>query len=365
MITPVQIDLQKISENYYNSIRLQTWPSFSIFKTDAYNDYDEYIVDLYEIINHGSIIYDNLKGSEWPDYKNYLYQDYLVSSKIKEELDKFDSIFITSCKKFQEDIFQKKLLPIREKLQKNNTVFVAGGDSFIFGNELTDWAKNPRENSNLTFSKLLSNVFGMKEYVCVARPGNSNDAIMRMIIKKCDQLLNENKKIAVIASWTFPPRFEFPFAYRIDSPDHTFASISIWPETNRPMVQSFAKTFMKNIEIDWFAHFKTVQSIVILQTYLNANKIPYMFTAADNIVYQYKDDKQLKPYWDLIDWNHWYMFPKADEPWNTNSPRGFFQWAVENKYPIGPQQHPLEQAHSDAAHLMKDKLYELVKKTLA
>ena len=54
----------------------------------------------------------------------------------------------------------------------------------------------------------------------------------------------------------------------------------------------------------------------------------------------------------------------ASEAWLTTSPRGFYQWAVENKYDIGPMQHPLEQAHRDAAILMQEKFNELVIKNL-
>ena len=43
--------------------------------------------------------------------------------------------------------------------------------------------------------------------------------------------------------------------------------------------------------------------------------------------------------------------------------KGFYQWAVDNKYPIGDT-HPLEDAHRDAALLMKDKFYEMVTKHL-
>jgi hypothetical protein len=65
-----------------------------------------------------------------------------------------------------------------------------------------------------------------------------------------------------------------------------------------------------------------------------------------------------------IHWDNWFLFPPATESWNTNEPRGFYQWAVENKYQCGIDRHPLEAAHRDAAALMKDKFNELVKKPL-
>ena len=48
----------------------------------------------------------------------------------------------------------------------------------------------------------------------------------------------------------------------------------------------------------------------------------------------------------------------------TTTPRGFYQWAVENKYSIGPDSHPLEQAHQDAAELIKERFDAMVKKDL-
>jgi hypothetical protein len=58
------------------------------------------------------------------------------------------------------------------------------------------------------------------------------------------------------------------------------------------------------------------------------------------------------------------MFPSGKGPDQTESPRGFYQWAVENKYDCGKENHPLEQAHQDAANLMKEQFNELVKKSL-
>lgn len=242
-------------------------------------------------------------------------------------------------------------------------ILVAGGDSFIHGNELSDWEISSTRDSLLTFPSLLSNWHDLG-YVSCARPGNANDAILRMTVNKCEQVLNEGRKVAVIVAWTFPPRFEFPFNYSIDSPDNPFASISIYPDTNRPMVQDFSKIFIKHVDIQWFQHFSAVKNILLLQNYLKTNKIPYIFTATDNIVFSYKNKSELQCYWNMVDFDNWFMFPAATEPYNTQAPRGFYQWAVENKYPIGPYQHPLEQAHYDAALLMKGKFYELVEKHL-
>lgn len=242
-------------------------------------------------------------------------------------------------------------------------ILIAGGDSFIHGNELSDWDIRSTQDSSLTFTALLAKMFGL-EYVSCARPGNANDAIFRMTVNKCEQVINEGKQPVVVVAWTFVPRFEFTFEYYTDSPDSPFANISIYEESNRESVKEFSKLFFKHVNSDWFPHFNVVQNIILLQQYLKFNNIPYIFTATDNIVFSYTNDDQLKPLWKMVDFNHWYMFPAAEEPWNTTTPRGFYQWAIENKYEIGPYQHPLDRAHVDAANLMKEKFNELVKKIM-
>jgi hypothetical protein len=95
--------------------------------------------------------------------------------------------------------------------------------------------------------------------------------------------------------------------------------------------------------------------IIGLQQYLKYHDYPYLFTCVDNCVIT--DNSE-------IDWDRWFMFPPGTEVGDTLAPRGFYQWAVENKYIIGAEGHPLEQAHRDAAELIKEKFNELVKKSI-
>ena len=74
-------------------------------------------------------------------------------------------------------------------------ILVAGGDSFVWGSELRD--EGAATPSNLTYSALVADALGY-EYACLARPGNSNDAIARMTMVECDKLLAENKKISAL-----------------------------------------------------------------------------------------------------------------------------------------------------------------------
>lgn len=184
-------------------------------------------------------------------------------------------------------------------------IIVAGGDSFVWGSELSDHRHGgPDGYSRRTFSALLAENTG---YICAAYPGYSNEEIAQGVY--C--VLSEGTGTPfILVCWTWPGR------------DKLYTS-----------------------------------SVVIrkLQEYCKYHRIPYLFTCADNCLLEWLDD--------TTNWDNWYLFPSGEE-WETPSPRGFYQWAVENKYPVGPDGHPLDEAHQDAAQLMQGKFNEMVKKHL-
>jgi hypothetical protein len=100
-----------------------------------------------------------------------------------------------------------------------------------------------------------------------------------------------------------------------------------------------------------------------MQNYLKVNNIPYLFTTADWQEENYTRccDIFLSSLYESIDWTNWYFFPAGDQIYETQKPRGFYQWALENKYKIGTT-HPLEEAHKDASILIQEKFNEMVKK---
>jgi hypothetical protein len=133
-------------------------------------------------------------------------------------------------------------------------------------------------------------------------------------------------------------------------------------------VADFAKTFYQHVgSSEYWEIYSSLKEIVYLQNYLKANNIPYLFTCADNsILYNYTVGNSDSTIAGLVgqirrDSDNWFWFPAGTKADETCDPRGFYQWALENKYPIGTT-HPLEAAHRDAANLMKDKFNELVKK---
>ena len=255
-------------------------------------------------------------------------------------------------------------------------MIIVAGDSFVHGSEL----KDPTQ----TFPKLLAG-----NYDDVSWPGYSNDAISRTVIERCEQ----GGVDAVIVSWTFPGRYEFRFDYDTKQKKSPWYSINSWTikdnineiadefvnkdgltlynqkktiiRARETGVAEFAEIFYKHVgSTEYWEIYSSFKEIVYLQNYLKINQIPYLFTCADTYMFYPSTsiDVTLKSLFGQIDFDKWYFFPEGNE-WETPTPRGFYQWAMENKYPMGTT-HPLEQAHTDAAQLMQEKFNELVKKSI-
>jgi hypothetical protein len=186
-------------------------------------------------------------------------------------------------------------------------IIVAGGDSFVWGSELSDHRHGGHDGySRLTFPSLLA---ADDQYICAAYPGYSNEEIAQGVYRV---LSKGGIGIPFIfVCWTWPGRDK---------------------------------------------HYRSSRIVQSLQESLKYHRIPYLFTCADNCLLEWLTDD--------TDWDHWFLFPSADESWNTQEPRGFYQWAVESNYPVGSDGHPLDAAHAAAAELIKGKFDVLVKKTI-
>ena len=186
-------------------------------------------------------------------------------------------------------------------------IIVAAGDSHVWGSELADSPHGgPDGYSRNTFTALLAGA----NYTCTAYPGLGNKEIKRRVIDTCVPLVEFNMIPTVIVCWTWPSR------------DGVLNSDS---------------------------------EIIELQNFLDLHSIPYLFTCVDNCIITENSE---------IKWNDWYLFPPGTGPYETSQPRGFYQWAIENKYNMGPDGHPLEEAHQNAVKLIKEKFNELVKKSI-
>lgn len=271
-------------------------------------------------------------------------------------------------------------------------ILVAGGDSFIFGAELKDQIFGP---SLSTYPALLANKYNL-EYRCAAWSGNANNAISRMTMNECEKV-KKNNRIVALVTWTFTNRYEFRFNYNTrqkNTPWHSINAWSILDNTDKIKeefqskndkilyfqkkhiatakqtgITEFAKTFFKHVgDNEYYELYSSLKEILFLQFYFKQNNIPYLFVPANNHYFQHpnyyrQQDEFIDSLYNQIDWDQWFFFEPGTEPNHTKEHRGFYQWAVENKYPIGTT-HPLEQAHQAAAELIKEKFNELVTKSL-
>ena len=262
-------------------------------------------------------------------------------------------------------------------------MIITAGDSFVYGSELADCRNAPSKH---TFAALLA-----EDAECIAWPGYANDSIARTTIERCES----GPVAGVFVMWSFPGRYEFRFAYDTKQRTHHWHAITPWTgqevedishefntenkqilvdynvavhRAKQTGVAEFAETFYRHVgSTEYWEVYSSLKEIVYLQNYLKLKNIPYMFACADNsVIYNYttgQTDSVINSLSGQIDLSNWFWFPPGQYPHETQKPRGFYQWAVENKYRIGTT-HPLEEAHRDAAQLMQGKFNELVKKHL-
>lgn len=273
-------------------------------------------------------------------------------------------------------------------------ILLAGGDSFIFGAELADQIGDVPSLS--TYPAQLAKKNSM-DYICVARSGNANNAITRMICNGIEANKDRIAEIGVLVTWTFSNRYEFRFNYHTRQKTTPWFSINAWSTLNNidvienefhnknpdalnqhklalqrakeTGIHDFAKVWYKHVgDSEYYELYSSLKEILFMQNYLKQNNIPYLFTAADNHFYNHDNyhrqkDQNIDAFYNQIDWAKWFFFEAGTGPDQTKELRGFYQWAIENKYPVGTT-HPLEEAHINAAKLIKEKFDELVKNPL-
>lgn len=240
---------------------------------------------------------------------------------------------------------------------------IACGDSFVYGSELRDCdlkINNWNNYSNLTFTKLLS---GNHDYHLIAKPGVSNQRNCRLLQNEI--LKNKPNDVGVIFFWTWAFRFELFINndwFQV-GPWHTDLKENIG---DKKLISSIRQQVVdlnaeKFVDEFWkhqgnFIHpqaYIFYNQVFTMQEFLKSRNIPYLFLNISNdfnINLEFCPE-EVKVLHDAIDWSHWFFF---------SDNLGFFEWAKHNNYNIGEWGHPLEEAHADAARLIKPKFKELV-----
>lgn len=248
-----------------------------------------------------------------------------------------------------------------------NKKFIAGGDSFTFGSELSDCTGTT--HSKLTWSAQLAKKLNL-DYLCVAKQGAGNSAIMRLTIKAIE---NTPDVDFVAVMWSWPTRTEFKVnqlnekilrsVIPPDDIEDSWINITPWNSLSydermdmMPSLKSdpywIAKykkqvKVEKELELDVLSKiyfsltsdqhhlYQSALAIFTLQSYLEKKNIKFVFAATTDHLLEIFNQTDI-PFVNMIDKSKW-----------LNVDKGMFQWAKDNNYPISAMNHPVEQAHRD------------------
>ena len=227
------------------------------------------------------------------------------------------------------------------------------GCSFTLGHELKDLEET-------RYSKLVSDHFNANE-INEARGGGSNQRIVRKFI----EAVAREKIDYVFIMWSSLDRFEhWSGREALDKGYDPVTANRIFPEQaedkkvftnhlgqyrNRGSVRKALADYMLEVRTRQHQVAEYFNFVLTIQTICKAKKIPYSMSN-----YQYKqtqkvveivmedlkkENHQAYPWMletcNLIDWNAWLK----------DKDFGFLEFAQERNFAIGPDGHPLEEAH--------------------
>jgi len=239
-----------------------------------------------------------------------------------------------------------------------------GGCSFTLGAEL--------QHEENRFSKLVSRNFEAKE-VNESRGGASNFRILRKFIDA------SNKQVFkfVFIMWTNFDRFEH-WAGREDGGFDPITAFRLFPEeaenkhgTWNHFKQYNGREKVRQALIDYQLNIRTrahqvaefLQQALTVQTICRAKRIPYMMTfyqhqqtikVIKNVLEDLRVENEQAYEWmlekyNLIDWKTPY--------WLDSKDFAFLEYTKQNNYDIGPDGHPLEDAHAGLSQLIINQLH--------
>ena len=202
---------------------------------------------------------------------------------------------------------------------------VSFGDSFTRGDELADCSTPGKIATHRTYSlstwpALIAKSLDV-EYDSMSVGGRGNQWISQRISAFLDQL----RDALLIVNWSWFERFDY-----ID------VETGLWTTTHPRHDNKLDHYFYKNIDSDsWNLH-RNLQHIHSTICLLEQNNIDFIMTCIDPMLYTKNDF--LSPLQDQV--NHriinFYGYT-------------FLDWAKHKNFEIGPNGHPLEKAHAEAA----------------
>lgn len=193
-------------------------------------------------------------------------------------------------------------------------MILAVGDSFTYGDELAN-------RSVSAWPYLIAQLLN-QDIVNLAKPGSSNDTILRLAV----EATAEQQYDLVLIGWTSPGRIEV-------WNELTGSLVTVMPDsqTGLPWVTDY---YRYSYDPDssyqqWF------RQVVLLQQWFTSRGQPYVFAATAGL---YEEHLKYSSITNLIDPEHYAGWPN----------QGMLEWA--GAAPRGPGGHPLELGHERIAN---------------
>ena len=192
-------------------------------------------------------------------------------------------------------------------------------------------------HSKNTWSALLAEHLKLA-YICHAKPGCSNETILRKLIQ---YIPNISSNDFVVINWTYIDRWDFvdPTALPIDTQWTTITP------TNKNK-SSFEKFYFKYIQSELLHKWESLRNILLAIKVLKEKNIKFLMTCTDKLILDqtYHAPSYIKNIQaEIVDYIIWF------------EELGFDDWCTKHKFPRGKENnHPLEEAHIAAFEYIKE-----------
>ena len=216
---------------------------------------------------------------------------------------------------------------------------IAFGDSFTRGDELSDCPDQlheylfPFQYSQSTWPASIAKLLNC-DYECYALGGIGNQWISWKIADKLRQ------DTLVIVNWTWFERF-----------DYVDIETDLWKTTHPRHEDKLNHYFYRNLDSDiWNLH-RNLQQMHSTISLLKQNNIDFVITCIDPHYSANFDNMRPPGSTVSTKWNS--AISNLQEqvvPYIVDfEGMSFLEWSKHKQYPIGPNGHPLEKAHIEAA----------------
>ena len=222
----------------------------------------------------------------------------------------------------------------------------AFGDSFLFGSDLSDCVDyydkkyninfRPNYPSNLTYTAITARNL-KAEYLCTAYPGIGNTIIYDDV---CRIISSYGNKVFYYINWTYSDRFDY-----INKDNNQWNTVR--PSLDNPELDKF---FYKHLHCELTDKLSTLTYMSNTISILEENNCKFCMSTMDNLIFDSEWhcpasvrllQQKVKPY--IFDFDGF----------------DFLSWAKINNYPISEKNHPLEEAHKNAAILLKQQIEKI------